>query len=239
MSARKSGAALTVEPPATVQDAPQQRARVARVTSGLCMAGAGAIIFAGFLATPWEDNGATTGQMRAYLAHPMQGQIAAVLLHFGYLMLVPAAFALAHLARRGARRLTYAGLALSVLGAGLSGLVVSDFFELGLAQHLPLATAVHVYDATARYGLGTGLVAKTTTLGAVLGLVLLTVAAWRARWVSWWPAAIILAGFVVTIAGTTLLVGGAGAGLLFVGLALLGMRVIRASDTEWEHGRPA
>ena len=36
-----------------------------------------------------------------------------------------------------------------------------------------------------------------------------------------------------------LLVGGVGAGLVFVGLALLGARVLRASDAEWEDGRPA
>ena len=51
--------------------------------------------------------------------------LAAVVLHFGYLLLIPAAFALVHLARCGARRLTYTGLVLSVLGAGLSGLLVS------------------------------------------------------------------------------------------------------------------
>jgi hypothetical protein len=177
--------------------------------------------------------------MRAYLAHPVQGQVAAVLLHFGYLLLVPAAFALARMARRGARRLSNTGLVFSVLGAGLSGLVVTDFFEIGMAQHLPLATAVRVYDATSGYAMGTGLIGRTTALGAILGLVLLAVAAWRARWVSWVPAAMILIGFAAAVMGTTLLVGGIGSGLVCVGLAQLAMRVLRASDAEWENGRPA
>jgi hypothetical protein len=239
MSAPTTGAALTAETTATVESAPPGRARLARITSGLCLAGAGAIIFAGFLATPWEGSSATAATMRAYLAHPMQAQVAAVLLHFGYLLLVPAAFTLARLARRRARRLSHTGLVLSVLGAGLSGLVVSDFFELGLAQHLPLDTAVRVYDATSHYGLGTGLIARTTTLGAIIGLVLLASAAWRARWVSWWPAAAILVGWVVAFISDTLLLGGVGAGLVFVGMALLGMRVLRASDAEWQDGQPA
>ena len=238
MSAPMTGAAHTAEATAAIESAPPGSARLARITSGLCLAGAGAIIFAGNLATPWVGSSATAATMRAYLAHPMQAQVAAVLLHFGYLLLVPAAFTLARLARRGARRLSYAGLVLSVLGAGLSGLLVADF-ELGVAQHLPLNTAVRVYDATSQYGLGAGLIARTTTLGAVIGLVLLASAAWRAGWVSWWTAAVILAGWVVAFVSETLLLAGVGAGLVFVGMALLGMRVLRASDAEWEDGRPA
>ena len=171
-------------------------------------------------------------------AHPAQAQLSAVVLHFGYLLLIPAAFALVHLARRGARRLTYTGLALTVLGAGLSGLLISDFFELSLAQHLPLATAVRVDDAGKQYALG-ALLAKPTALAAVLGLVLLTVAVWRSGWVSWWPAAVMLVGWVVALSSDSLQRGGVGSGLVLAGLAALAARVLRASDGEWEDGRPA
>ena len=166
-----------------------------------------------------------------------QAQLSAVILHFGYLLLIPAAFALVHLARRGARRLAYTGLVLSVLGAGLSGLLVSDFFELSLAQHLPLADAARVDDAGKQYALG-ALIAKPTALAAVLGLVLLAVAVWRAGWVSWWPAVVLLVGWVVAFSSDTLLRGGVGSGLVLVGLAALATRVLRASDGEWEDGRP-
>lgn len=234
-----TGTTATTAAPAVIDDAPGPGARLARIASGLSIAGAGALIFSGFVATPWEGSSATIATMRTYLAHPMQVQIAAVLLHFGYLLLIPTAFALARLARQGARKLSNTGLVLSVLGAGLSGLVVTDFFELSMAQHLPLHTAVQVYGSTPHYGLGIGLIAMTSNVGALLGLVLLAVAAWRARWVSWVPAAVIVAGFVVIFMGNTLLFGGAGSGLVFVGLALLGARVLRASNAEWEDGRPA
>jgi hypothetical protein len=239
MSVPTTKPTATAGGPATIDAAPRPSSRLARTTAALCLAGAGAIIFAGFLATPWEGNSTTAAGMRAYLAHPVQGQIAATVLHFGYLLLVPAAFTLARMSRRGARRLSNTGLVLSVLGAGLSGLVVTDFFEIGMAQHLPLATAVRVYDATSGYALGTGLIARTTALGAVIGLVLLAAAAWRASWVSWVPAATILAGFGAALMGTTPLLGGIGSGLACVGLTLLAMRVRRASDAEWEDGRPA
>lgn len=234
-----TGTAATTAAPAVIDDTRRHGTRLARVTAGLCIAGAGALIFAGFVATPWQGSSATIATMRTYLAHPMQTQIAAVLLHFGYLLLIPAAFALARLARRGARRLSHTGLVLSVLGAGLSGLLVTDFYELAMAQHLPLATAVSLADSTKHYALGFGLIGLTSNVGAILGLVLLAVAAWRARWVSWLPAAAILAGWVVAFMGNTLLFGGVGSGLVCVGLALLGARVLRADDAEWEAGRPA
>ena len=171
-------------------------------------------------------------------AHPAQAQLSAAVLHFGYLLLIPAAFALVHLARRGARRLTYTGLVFTVLGAGLSGLLISDFFELSLAQHLPLADAARVEDAGKQYALG-ALIAKPTALAAVLGLVLLAVAVWRAGWVSWWPAVVLLVGWVVAFSSASLLRDAIGSGLVLVGLVALAARVLRASDGEWEAGRPA
>jgi hypothetical protein len=234
-----TGTTATTSAPRLIEDAPRPGARLARIASGLSIFGAGVLIFAGFVATPWEGSSATIAAMRTYLAHPTQVQVAAVLLHFGYLLLIPAAFTLARLARRGARRLSNTGLVLSILGAGLSGLVVTDFSALAMAQHLPLQVAARVFGTGSHYLLGIGLIGMTSNVGALLGLVLLAVAAWRARWVSWVPAAVIVAGWVVIFMGNTLLFGGAGSGLVFVGLALLGARVLRASDAEWEDGRPA
>jgi hypothetical protein len=212
-------------------------ARLPRIAAGLTIVSTGVIIFAGYVATPY--GGFTqAAELRTTAAHPMQTQVAALLLHFGYLLLVPTAFALSHLARRGARRLSYTGLVCSVFGAGLSGLLVTDFFSLALAQHLPLGVAVRVSEAAKQYSLGV-LIAKPSALGALLGLVLLAAAAWRARWVSWWPAAAILIGWVVAIGGNSLVLAGAGSGIVLLGLAALGVRVLRMTDIEWEDGQPS
>ena len=211
--------------------------KLRRTAGGLPLLGAGGLTFAGFLVTPWEGSGGTTAELRTLAAHATQAQVAALLLHFGYLLLVPVAFTLAYLTRRRAGRLSATGLVLSVLGAGLSGLLVTDFYNLALAQQLPLGTAARVADAAKQLTLG-AVLAKPTALAAILGLVLLAAAAWRARWISWWPVVVILAGWVLAFSGTTLIRAGAGSALVFIGLAVIGWRVLRMTDDEWESGVP-
>lgn len=211
--------------------------RLRRTAGGLSLLGAGGLTFAGFLITPWEGSGGTTAELRTVAAHATQAQLAALLLHFGYLLLIPAAFTLAYLARRRAGRLTVTGLVLSVLGAGFSGLLVTDFYELALAQQLPLGTAARVADAAKQLTLG-AVLAKPTALAAILGLVLLCAAAWRAGWISWWPVVVILAGWVLAFSGTTLLRAGSGSALVFIGLTVVGWRVLSMTDDEWQSGVP-
>jgi hypothetical protein len=211
--------------------------RLRRRAGGLSLLGAGALTFAGFLVTPWEGPGGTSAQLRTIAAHATQAQVAALLLHFGYLLLVPAAFTLAYLTRRRAGRLSGTGLVLSILGAGLSGLLVTDFFDLALARQLPLGTAARVSDAAKQLPMG-AVLAKPTALAAIIGLVLLVLAAWRAGWISWWPALVIFAGWVLAFSGTTLPRAGAGSALVFAGLAVVGWRVLSMTDDEWETGLP-
>ena len=52
------------------------------------------------LATPWEDEATTASYHDALAAHAGQAELAATLLHFGYLLLLPAALGIMHLARR-------------------------------------------------------------------------------------------------------------------------------------------
>src|ERR1039458_3113769 len=59
-----------------------------------------------------------------------------------------------YLSRRRAGRLSATGLVLSVLGAGLSGLLVTDFFDLALARQLPLGTAARGSGAGKQLALG-------------------------------------------------------------------------------------
>src|SRR5262245_59042019 len=98
------------------------------------------ITLAGMAATPWEDEATTTSYHDALAAHPGQAELAALLLHFGYLLLLPAALGIMHLARRASPKLAHIGGTLAVIGlATLPGLLVTDFYDLALAQALPPA----------------------------------------------------------------------------------------------------
>ena len=76
--------------------------------------------------------------------------IAALLLHFGYLLLLPAALGIMHLARRSTPKVAHIGGILAVIGlATLPGLLVTDYYDLALAQALPRAQSVAIADAAA------------------------------------------------------------------------------------------
>jgi hypothetical protein len=68
------------------------------------------------LTTPWEKDTTTVSYHDALAAHPDQATVAAVLLHFGYLLLLPAALVLYLLARDAAPKLATAGGILALIG---------------------------------------------------------------------------------------------------------------------------
>jgi hypothetical protein len=200
--------------------------------------GAAAISFAGFLATPWEGGSGTASYLRSLVEHPRQGLIAAVLLHFGYLLFVPAAFAMARMARRGAPVLAAVGITLSVLGAGLSGLLVTDVYDLSIARHLGTAAAVPISDmeGVPAVGFAAVSIAATTAIGAILGLVALAAAMRRARLAPLWPTVGILVGFGTAFGAHGMLRACGGFAAVAVSLAFLGITVLRMSDERFEYG---
>jgi hypothetical protein len=68
--------------------------------------------------------------------------------------------------------------------------------------------------------------------------VLLLVALWRARWTSWLPAAAVLAGWVVSYGAHDAIRACSGAALVAIGLVAVGVRVLRASDEQFDWGIP-
>ena len=66
------------------------------------------------------------------------------------MLLLPAALGLMHLARRATPKLAHIGGLLAVVGlATLPGLLVTDFYDLALAQALPRAQSAEIADAAA------------------------------------------------------------------------------------------
>src|SRR5690349_17168131 len=87
-----------------------------RATAGYLLVGA-ILTFAGFLATPWETEQTTRAYLDAMAANPTRGQISAVLLHLGYMLIVVGAFGiLTALGRNGGWWMRIGGV-LTVVGA--------------------------------------------------------------------------------------------------------------------------
>jgi hypothetical protein len=208
-----------------------------RRASGLAAIGAGTITLAGFLTCPWENSSGESAYLESLLRDPRMAMISMVLLHYGYLLFVPVMFVLGRLARRRAPRLAAVGVVLGVLGAGLSGLLVTDAYDLAIAQHLPMGTALQVEAGISPGGMLA--IALPTVFGTILGLVILSAAMWRARWVSWLPFAAMLAGWVLSFGAHDLIRAGSGAALVAIALVVLGVRILRASDTEFAGGEAA
>jgi hypothetical protein len=202
------------------------------------MIGAGAISLAGFLATPWEGSSGTSAYLTSLADHPRQAIIAATLLHFGYLLFVPTAFALARLARRGAPRMATVGITLAVLGSGLSGLLVTDMYDLSIARHIGTTAGVPTSEMTdvPAAALGFISIGALTAFGTILGLALLAGAMRRARLAPLWPSLAIVAGFASAFGGHTMVRSCGGFALVAVAIAYLGVRVLRMSDERFGYG---
>jgi hypothetical protein len=189
-----------------------------RLTAASLVA-AGLLMLAGMIATPWETEQTTRSYLEALGAHPEQGELAAVLLHLGFLALVPAVFGLVAAVDRG--KLRAIGGTLAVLGAAtLPGLLVVDFYAITIVDQLPIEQAVAIEDA-AQGMTGAAVVAIKGGLGVMAGLTLLGIAAARTGFVGRWvavalPVGWILPMFVGLAAGSI-----AGAAVILVAFAAL------------------
>ena len=224
--------------PARPFTVPEPGTTTRRRAGAAALLGAATISMAGILTTPFENGSGETTYLKSLVNHPKQAVVAAVLLHFGYLLFVPAAFVMARLARRGARKLASVGIVLAVLGSGLSGLLVTDLYDLSVARHAGVVGGAPIsnMDGVPLAGLGFVTMGMLTSLGMVVGLVLLAAAMRRARLAPLWPSIAIFAGFAVGFGAHTLLRTAAGFGAICVALAFLGIKVLRMSDERFAYG---
>jgi hypothetical protein len=221
--------------PTATAYSPAPATRLRRRAAGVAAVAGGVLTFAGFAATPWEGSNDTALYLQALADHPVQAQVAATLLHFGFMLMVPAVLALGQLVRRRAVVLGHIGLFLGLLGTiGLPGLLVVDWYGLELAQSLPIDQAVAIEEATQEHPLA-ALLAAPSALGMVAGFVLLLVAAARAGKLTWWLVPVLPAGFLMSMQ-PTLLGGLVAGGSMMLVMVAVGVRTLRATDAEWETG---
>ncbi len=221
---------LSTEPAASADLKPHARFR--RIGGGLSLVASGALICASLLMIPYENQDSAQ-YLQTGVDHQANILWAAVVLHFGYLLLVPAAFTLVRLARRHNPKTSLVALLLAGLGSGLSGIIVVDFYDVALANGLPADEALRLFDLAGSYGQG-GIIVATTVIPMAIGINLAVYAAWRAGAIPVYPLVLSLTGWVVfTFFSGDAWLPSIGTGLVTVGLAWAGLIVLKLRDQVW------
>lgn len=211
--------------------------------TGICLVLASVLLQIGYLVTPWESEATTRSYHEALREHDVQAQIAATFLHFGWVLWAPAAFGIVALLRPRGGKLLAIGGTLAIIGVvSLPGLLVSDFYDLALAQSLPAAQAAEVSDKAAESALLV-LFQIPAVFGAIVGTTLLFFALWRAQVVATWVPFVVLAGTAITFAlPVSLLSFAVGGGLVAVASIVAGVRIAQLDAPDFRgtaRDRPA
>lgn len=219
---------------------PAAERRPARATRVLPYAAAAALLAGpvcwslGMLTSPPAASMADTDYVAALARNGTLTQVSALFLHYGNLFMglgVLVAPALVR-GRRGAWP-TVIGTLLASLGmTNLAGTLLSDWWNLSVATHVPPATAAaifHAFKTSSLLPFWTG-----TEMLSQLGIVLVMVGLARAGVLGWWTLPVFAAGFAGLIAfgnGSPILT----AAFVLVGfapLAMIGFRTLQRLRVE-------
>lgn len=223
----------TLEQPAQPVAGTTPGTRFRRIGGGLSLLASGTLVSISLAMIPYV-NETPEEYLQSGLDHTGPILWAAVVLHYGYLLLLPAALTLIRLGRRTARRLSPVATVLAGLGAGLSGIVAIDYYDVALAQTLPMDQALAVYDQAAGFAQA-GLIAAPSMIGLFLGTILAGVVAWRGRAVPLAPVVLNAVGWVLLIAfpGSSWIPTAATA-VSALSLIWMGTIVLRMRDEAWD-----
>lgn len=210
--------------------------RFRRTAAACCLIAAPLMMFVGGVMTPAGDE-EPAAYLAALAANPVRAELSAALSYVGFVLLVPAVFALLHLLRHRAGALGHVAGTLAVLGAvGFPATVSTNFYDLALARSTDRDPALAVLRDVAGMT-GASLVLLAALGGLSLGLLALGVALWRAGVArAWVPAAILLGLVVLVLGGADPVLMSLGYLPLLAALGSLGVGVLRMSTEEWEHG---
>lgn len=172
-------------------------AAVRTVAAGASLALGTVLYGVGAALSPDQADSSARGYVASLAADPLQSDLSAAFLHWGWVLLVPGLLVAMTLVRgRRGRWLTAVGGTLGVLGAiNVSGLVMSDFFNARGVAEVGLDDTVAVFEAaTASPGLALWTLVGRVGAGLAVPVLLLGLA--RAGVIGWWAAPLFLAGGV-------------------------------------------
>ena len=202
-----------------------------RTTAGYLLVGA-LLTCAGLVATPWESEQTTRAYLDAMAANPTRGQVSAILLHLGYMLLAAGAFGiLARLGRDGGWPMRIGGV-LTIVGATtMPGLLIVDSYDMVIAQELPRDAGVRVSEAVGELAMTT-VIHLPAMLGFLLGGILLVFA------LIIQAPILVLLGWVVPLVGFTPALFAVGGTLLVAGYLVVAVRLVAAVAPRREQAAP-
>lgn len=209
---------------------PSDPRRLHRRIGGLALIAAPAALLISEVTDRGSNNSA---QLISYAAqHPGLAVLSNAFLLLSSALLVPAAFAVLHLARDRGRRFAEAGAVLAVLGAlghaafvGFSSVVLNTP-QGDHAQMVALLDRVNHSPALAPVAV--------CIFAFALSLPLLMIGAWRAGLVPVYVPAMAAAAVLIEFASVDGMAGGIAKELLaVVAMGWIGVRILRLSDSAW------
>jgi hypothetical protein len=188
----------------------------------------GVLVFISMLVDPVPDaSGAEL--IRGYADQPLLQGVHTNLIHYGYALFAPVAFALVGLVRgRGAWLANVAGLLATIGLTTLPGLVLIDYHDVATANVASVDTAVAASESVGTLP-GFLPIVVPALFCTALALPLATVAAWRDGLLHWWvPVALVAA-----IAGLAVTPARIGFGLIALATAGLAYALWKIPASRW------
>jgi hypothetical protein len=169
--------------------------------------------------------------IQAYAANDRAQGVHTNLIHYGFALFAPVAYAMVGLVRRrGAWIANLAGV-LAVLGLStLPGLVFIDYFSVAVEHVAGLEAAVNAEGAVEKLP-GFAAVTVPAFISAILAVPVASLALWRARLVAWWIPLVAAAAFL----GPNFLPGPAivAFSVMAVGMLVVGWALWRIPIVAW------
>jgi hypothetical protein len=210
-----------------------------RTLTGLALIVGPAVMLVGAIISPDTMDDNKLKELNKVAAHKSSFILSALLFLLGTLILLAASVGIIHLFR--SRRVTLGQIAGSLLLVGTS--VTVAFYTFAIVEYemvnqsgldrVQLAKFLHKADNSAS-GLPLFIL---FIVGIVLGLILLAIAAWRAKLIPIWAAVLILLGGLLAFAGQSKVGNIVDNVLLLVGIGMLGRAVLSMSDEKWDAPR--
>jgi len=210
-----------------------------RTLTGLALIAGPAVMLVGAIISPDTMDDNKLKELNKVAAHKSSFILSALLFLLATLILLAASVGIIHLFR--GRRVTLGQIAGSLLLVGTS--VTVAFFTFAIVEYemvnqsgLDRVQLAKFLDKANNSASGLPLFILFI-VGIVLGLILLAIAAWRAKLIPIWAAVLILLGGLLAFAGQSKAGNIVDNALLLVGSGMLGRAVLSMSDEEWDAPR--